>query len=254
MRKDVCEMIDYEETRIFYETTNAWDTDLYGTYTPAYIRRFITRELDVLPVDLNTKILNAGSGGTEYYGKGSQYHIDLAGSKLKGIKNGVAGNVTDMPWPDETFDIILMAGCVMSYCEADKAVKELARVLKPGGYLVLDYERTGSGVLPFFLRKLDVFQSKYRYVGKPHRSYLYSDKLIHRLLEDNGLHVLRSFRFNVLYAIAYPFSKFFARNYYEKDMKLSANSFWSRYAHNEILIAQKNARGDYDINLSGKNN
>ena len=91
MRKDVCEMIDYEETRIFYETTNAWDTDLYGTYTPAYIRRFITRELDVLPVDLNTKILNAGSGGTEYYGKGSQYHIDLAGSKLKGIKNSVAG-------------------------------------------------------------------------------------------------------------------------------------------------------------------
>jgi SAM-dependent methyltransferase len=235
-------MIDYEETRFFYDTTSAWDTDLYGTYTPKYIRRFITRELNSLPVDTDTKILNAGSGGTEYYNKGNQYHIDLAGSKLKGIKNAVVGNLIDTPWPDGYFDIIIMAGCVMSYCESDKAIKEMTRVLKPGGFIVLDYERTGSGVLPFFLRKLGRFQSRYRYVGKLHRSYLYSDKRIHGQLEENGLRVLRSARFNVLYAITYPFSQFFTRKYIERDMKLSANSFWRRYAHNEILIARKEGK------------
>ena len=62
-------MIDYEETRRFYETTEVWDTDIYGTYTPAYISGFITKTLDTLPVDEKTRILNAGSGGKEYYSK-----------------------------------------------------------------------------------------------------------------------------------------------------------------------------------------
>ena len=212
-------MIDYEETKAFYETTDAWDTDVYGTYTPLYIGRFIKRVLDAVGVREETKILNAGSGGKEYYHKGEQHHIDLAGSKLKGVKNAVQGNVTDMPYEDESFDIVLMAGCVISYCEAEKALREVSRVLKPGGFLVLDYERSGSAVMPFFLRNRKVFQVRYRYVGKIHKSYLYGDRYIRHLLADNQLRVLRSLRFNALYALADPLPQCFIRRFYDKDLK-----------------------------------
>ena len=144
-----------------------------------------------------------------------------------------------MPYPDGYFDIVLMAGCVISYCEADKAIRELARVLKPGGYLVVDYERTGSAVLPFFLRNRDVFQGRYKYMGKPHRSYLYSDKYILRLFDENNFHVLQSMRFNSLYALWDPLPQFFIRKFYSKDVILSNKTFWSRYAHNQILLAVK---------------
>lgn len=232
-------MIDYEETKRFYETMDAWDTDLYGTYTPAYISRFITKTLRTLPIDEKTKILNAGSGGRVYFNKGEQYHIDLAASKLKGVQNAIVGNVIDMPYRDEFFDIVLMSGCVMSYCEADKAIRELSRVLKLGGYLVVDYERSGSAVLPFFLRNRDVFQAKYQYIGKSHRSYLYSDKYIQRLLDDNNLHVLQSMRFNALYALVDPLPQFLIRKFYSMDLEISNKGFWRRFAHNEILIAEK---------------
>ena len=144
-----------------------------------------------------------------------------------------------MPYPDGYFDIVLMAGCVISYCEADKAIRELARVLKPGGYLVVDYERTGSAVLPFFLRNRDVFQGRYKYMGKPHRSYLYSDKYILRLFDENNFHVLQSMRFNSLYALWDPLPQFFIGKFYSKDVILSNKTFWSRYAHNQILLAVK---------------
>lgn len=111
---------------------------------------------------------------------------------------------------------------------SDNALKELARVLKPGGHLVLDYERTGSAVLPFFLRCRAVFQAKYKYLGKPHRSYLYSDKYIRLLLDENNFRVLQSMRFNTLYALWDPLPQFLIKRYYSKDIELSNKKFWGQ--------------------------
>jgi len=48
----------------------------------------------------------------------------------------VQGNVLSLPFADETFDIVLSCG-VLEYVPLDEGLRESARVLKPGGKLVL---------------------------------------------------------------------------------------------------------------------
>lgn len=233
-------MISYSETKKFYETTPAWDDDIYGQFTPCYFTNFIKNELEPLIVSDSMKVLNAGSGGYEYCSKGIQFHVDLAETKLKGKKNAVVWNIINLPYEDNSFDFVLLVGCVLSYCEVDKTFRELSRVLKPGGYIVVDYERSGSAVLPFFLRNLDVFQAKYEFVGKKHRSYLFSDKYVNRMLEKYRLEKLQSMRCNVLYAMMCWFvPERIMKKFYSKDLALSNHKFWRRFAHNEIFIAKK---------------
>ncbi|HEX6125737.1 MAG TPA: class I SAM-dependent methyltransferase [Pyrinomonadaceae bacterium] len=45
------------------------------------------------------------------------------------------GNVLQLPFGDDTFDLVLTCG-VLEYVSLDDGLKELARVLKPGGKLV----------------------------------------------------------------------------------------------------------------------
>ena len=47
----------------------------------------------------------------------------------------IQGNVLQLPFADDTFDLILTCG-VLEYVSLDAGLKELARVLKPGGRLV----------------------------------------------------------------------------------------------------------------------
>lgn len=145
-------MISYSETKKFYETTPAWDDDIYGQFTPCYFTNFIKNELEPLIVS----------------------------------------------------------------------------------------DSMESVVLPFFLRNLDVFQAKYEFVGKVHRSYLFSDKYVNRMLEKYRLEKLQSMRCNVLYEMMCWFvPERIMKKFYSKDLALSNHKFWRRFARNEIFIAKK---------------
>ena len=48
----------------------------------------------------------------------------------------VQGNILNLPFADESFDIVLSCG-VLEYVDLDEGLRESARVLKPGGKLVL---------------------------------------------------------------------------------------------------------------------
>lgn len=50
--------------------------------------------------------------------------------------DAVQGNVLKLPFPDDTFDLILMCG-VLEYTPLDDGLKEMARVLRKGARLVL---------------------------------------------------------------------------------------------------------------------
>lgn len=50
--------------------------------------------------------------------------------------DAVQGNILKMPFPDDTFDLVLMCG-VLEYTPLDDGLREAARVLKPGARLVL---------------------------------------------------------------------------------------------------------------------
>jgi ubiquinone/menaquinone biosynthesis C-methylase UbiE len=55
------------------------------------------------------------------------------------------GNVSDMPFGDETFDFVLCRAAFKNFTEPKRALQEMYRVLKPGGQaLIIDLRRDAS--------------------------------------------------------------------------------------------------------------
>ncbi len=114
------------------------------------------RSLD-LSIGPDSFVLDAGSGtgivtlGFQDAGFRPRKTIafDLSGNSLKIAREQfqkekkidesniqcVQGNVLELPFDDDTFELVLTCG-VLEYVSLDAGLKELSRVLKPGGKLV----------------------------------------------------------------------------------------------------------------------
>ena len=111
-----------------------------------------------LKIDENSLVLDAGSGTgivtlgfqTAGFRPKKCVALDLSFNSLEVSRDQfekddkanaenislVQGNVTEMPFPDETFDLILTCG-VLEYVSLEEGLREFARVLKTGAKLVL---------------------------------------------------------------------------------------------------------------------
>ena len=89
-------------------------------------------------------VLNAGSGGSDYGIPVSMTHYDLMA--LPSIPSGkfIQGDVEQMPFSDGSFNAVLCVGSVLNYCDPTRCLSEISRVLAPGGFAILEYERSGS--------------------------------------------------------------------------------------------------------------
>jgi SAM-dependent methyltransferase len=111
--------------------------------------------------------------------RGAQQHVslDLFPDGLR-PGEGVVGSATDLPFADETFDVV-SAFDVVEHCADDaRAVAELRRVLSPGGRMLLSvpaYQWAWSDH--------DVRAGHHRRYTRPG---------IVRLVESSGMHVLRA--------------------------------------------------------------
>ena len=66
--------------------------------------------------------------------------LDISEEMLRYVPAGIhtrAGSLTELPFPDETFDFLYATESLEHAVEIEKAVGELCRVLKPGGKLVI---------------------------------------------------------------------------------------------------------------------
>lgn len=77
-------------------------------------------------------------GGKEVYGieynheKVNAYNIRFAGAN-----NVIQGNIENMPYADQMFDLILLNEVLEHVPDHNKGLEEIYRILKPGGKLVL---------------------------------------------------------------------------------------------------------------------
>jgi SAM-dependent methyltransferase len=138
------------ETKSFWkrsEAGKAYDKEFGGTIG-RYVDESETRPFRGLFRSLkNSKILDVGCGTGRHLalfdGSNELHGLDLSESMLAeaAVKNPSAkfcsGSADSLPYPDGTFDVVMSSRVLQHLKDQKKAVSEMARVLKPGGRLVL---------------------------------------------------------------------------------------------------------------------
>jgi SAM-dependent methyltransferase len=165
-----------------------------------FTEHFLTLEnLKILKTDLwdeakNTRILAwASRQGARAYG------IDLSepivtqaraafdtGPGARHRLQGAVGDVRDLPFRDASFDAIYSMGTIEHFDETERAVEEMARVLKPGGRAIVGVPNRHDP----FLRPL--FVTALQAVGLYGYGYekSYSRRALRRMLEQAGFDVV----------------------------------------------------------------
>lgn len=190
MAKDFVELSKewFNKQAPVYDDTNTILYSKYGKISCENIFEFLkdkeyTKLLDIgcgtgYLIDMLSKDYNAEFTGLDL----SPEMIKQANNKK--IKNAifVEGRSDEIPFDDNTFDIITCSQSFHHYPDTDKAMQEAKRVLKPGGLYVLS--DTGVGFFKMLGAKIDDFISRhFSNTGDCNVSYMEKTK---RDMERNG--------------------------------------------------------------------
>ena len=209
-------------------------------YTKKSISKFIYKNLSTI-LNKDSIYLNAGSGGSNYELLGTCYHVDIASNLIKNFQHSYVCSIEKLPFCDNFFDAIICVGSVINYCDPYPSIIELARTLKPGGLLIIEFERSNTAEL-FGKRGYGKAASmqRYNYLGQVHTLWLYSESHIKQLLLHNHMRIIRIQRFHICSALANRLTgneeasgKFCKYDYLFKPISYVS-------AHNAILLCIKN--------------
>jgi SAM-dependent methyltransferase len=109
-------------------------------------RRIIRAELDRLTLPAGARVLDAGCGSGRTlqelvaYGEVSGIELDAGSAELaRSREHGDVriGRLEELPWSDETFDLITCLDVIEHVPDDVAALAELRRVCRPGGWLLV---------------------------------------------------------------------------------------------------------------------
>jgi SAM-dependent methyltransferase len=109
-------------------------------------REIIRVELDRLPLPRGAIVLDAGCGSgrtlqeLKRYGQVSGIELDeeaAEAARSRGEGEVMVGRLEELPWGDDAFDLITCLDVIEHIPDDRVALRELMRVTKPGGWLVL---------------------------------------------------------------------------------------------------------------------
>ena len=120
-------------------------------------------------------------------------HPMLLQAASKGVKDLTTADGLNLPFAGETFDVVTIAFGLRNMKSRSAGLKEMRRVLKPGGHvLVLDFSIPGpplSGIYRFYLHKILPWlagivtreKSAYCYLGESIESFPQGDAMREKL-------------------------------------------------------------------------
>ena len=224
----------------YSNSASPWpEYDLWHEKTFQAENKTVERWLSVLARD-ESVILNAGSGGTNYQSRGTFIHLDIIEKYICQYERYLVGSIEKIDSPAQTYDGIICVGSVLNYADAQRSIREFARVLKQGGFLILEFERTESAEFLFTTQHgKDVFLKSYSYGDQLHLLWMYSEKHIRRLLDFYGFRIKRIKRVHGLSSLLYRFglSEERAAPYSKFDRLLQPISF--PISHNVLFLCAK---------------
>ena len=195
----------YETIGGFYDDTQRFFGAFRGLNLDSYFENYMTL-LEVKPGDsvLETSV---GTGlNFKYLPHGTKFSgLDLSPEMLANCQNNLrrwkmdadlyVGNAESLPFADSSFDVIFTCGGFNFFSDRTKAMREMIRVAKPGGHLMIEDETE------------EYVKSTYENI--PFTSSFYSDRkevvtvpidLVPREMEDIRVEMLKDGKF---YAITF---------------------------------------------------
>jgi SAM-dependent methyltransferase len=124
--------MDYQELENYIAAHFPEYTGDVGTYFKKLLDTHITPQCSLLEVGCGRQVF-----GSEYYTRAAKkVGIDLEAEAIQEnttLDSVVCGSIESMPFPDNTFDIVIAQWVLEHVADATKTVREIERVLKPGG-------------------------------------------------------------------------------------------------------------------------
>lgn len=155
-------------------------------------------DLVILDLDSGHNDLNAGSPG----------RIGVKFSKKSGIllTESLIETIDALPVADNSADAVICLGGVINRCDVTAAIAEFERVIRPGGYLLLDFESSRSAELAgqkAFGQSAAIAE---RSSQRAEASWVYSLTFIHNLLRAIEFRIVRRTAIGALSSWALRFS------------------------------------------------
>jgi len=138
------------------------------------------------------RVFNASKGAEVYAVDPNEKRVASMQQNFPGLKSSVAG-AEGLPFPDSFFDRAYTTMALHHFADLDRAMKELRRVLKPGGSLVVvevDPASTLGRAFRFFGR-----------LNGEHMNLMTEDQLASRLGGEDGFRVASSAKLKSSYII-----------------------------------------------------
>lgn len=218
-------------------------TDSWHDHTGEEVRREIVRSWNALPTQSEHVILNAGAGDNDLgLFPPSTINLDISETGVLSLHNPLVASIENIPLEDGSVDTVVCIGSVINYCDAAAAIVEFTRVLRPGGYLVLEFESSYSAELftkNSYRQSAAVVESFY--AGQPEVVWAYSPKYIFNLLRAANLRVKRDFPVHVLspWALLLLGNVRVAAVIARLDRVVRGLPFLTRWASNHLLFCEK---------------
>jgi len=182
---------------------NLW-YDIAQQRTHGKLRKWLKNKINE-----KTLILNAGSGGVDYGIKdGTMVHLDIASKLIDMHENYLIASIDSIPCDNNTFDVVICVGSVLNYVDITFGIKELCRVLKPSGTLILEFERSNSAEFMFTQNrhKNVVFCDK-RYGNQHHKYWVFNENFVCHALRHYGMVCKKKSRFHTISSLILRITK-----------------------------------------------
>jgi SAM-dependent methyltransferase len=195
-----------------------------------------------------TKILDVGCGPyplSLFFQRGRKYGLDPLVEEYKKIfvlpknvhfKRGVAEKI---PWPRDAFDIVICRDALDHTANPEKTLKEINRVLKQDGYLILGVN-VFSPFLTFLKKLVEKLKLPLREKMHPH-FFTKNDLMV--LCKNNSFKLIANF---YIWRRPYILKSWGSKNL-KRTLVYAYTSFWNSLAWFDRMLVGKNQYGEYLI-------
>lgn len=221
----------------YFEKDIIWEpTDKWHLYTHTKIQTFIKNASRDFLENKKIVILNAGSAGEEYgLIEHTHIHVDIVDTKIKDKQKFIVSNIETLEL-NEKVDMVLCVGSVLNYTDPVRAIKNFSKLLKTGGYLLIEFEKSTSLEFIFhksFNEQVAIIHTFYG--NHEEKLKVFSERYIQSIIQYNKFILMRTERFHIASPLIFRLVK--------------QPNFAARFGHLDIIFKYINPLNYFSSNV-----